>query len=128
MERVEAEVDGGRRQRSGVHIRRCRRAADRDRPIMPTMLRTRWAALLSVWPRTVRISFDRAVGAVASKLSEWSTVHLGSPRRCRYLAESSCAGMCVNLCKSPTQVRFPRRLRPLPVYCRSLLLLVPLSA
>ena len=31
-----------------------------------------------------------------------SSVHI---KRCRYLAESACAGMCVNLCKSPTQVR-----------------------
>ena len=29
---------------------------------------------------------------------------------CRYLAESSCAGMCVNLCKSPVQTFFTREL------------------
>mmetsp|Transcript_4642 Transcript_4642/g.13339 ORF Transcript_4642/g.13339 Transcript_4642/m.13339 type:complete len:319 (+) Transcript_4642:171-1127(+) len=52
MERVEVEIDG-RKQRSGVHI-----------------------------------------------------------QRCRYLAESGCAGMCVNLCKTPTQAR------PRPIPCR----------
>lgn len=25
--------------------------------------------------------------------------------RCRYLAESGCAAMCINLCKAPCQVR-----------------------
>ena len=34
-------------------------------------------------------------------VSQMSSVHI---KRCRYLAESGCAGMCINLCKSPTQV------------------------
>jgi hypothetical protein len=29
--------------------------------------------------------------------------------RCRYLAESGCVGMCVNLCKVPVQVRAPSK-------------------
>ena len=29
---------------------------------------------------------------------------------CRYLAESGCAGMCVNLCKSPVQTFFTKEL------------------
>lgn len=36
-----------------------------------------------------------------------SGVHI---QRCRYLAESRCAGMCVNLCKSPTQAFFSEQL------------------
>lgn len=36
-----------------------------------------------------------------------SGVHI---QRCRYLAESGCAGMCVNLCKSPTQAFFSEQL------------------
>lgn len=47
-------------------------------------------------------------------ITQMSSVHI---KRCRYLAESGCAGMCINLCKSPTQVTearpqraaFPRR-------------------
>lgn len=35
-------------------------------------------------------------------VTQLSSVHI---KRCRYLAESGCAGMCINLCKSPTQVR-----------------------
>lgn len=34
-------------------------------------------------------------------VTQSSSVHI---KRCRYLAESGCAGMCINLCKSPTQV------------------------
>lgn len=30
--------------------------------------------------------------------------------RCRYLAESGCTGMCINLCKSPTQAFFTEQL------------------
>eukprot|EP01023_Acetabularia_acetabulum_P018458 TRINITY_DN19323_c0_g2_i1.p2 TRINITY_DN19323_c0_g2~~TRINITY_DN19323_c0_g2_i1.p2 ORF type:complete len:106 (-),score=4.23 TRINITY_DN19323_c0_g2_i1:128-445(-) len=30
--------------------------------------------------------------------------------RCRYLSESQCVGMCVNLCKSPTQSFFTDQL------------------
>lgn len=30
--------------------------------------------------------------------------------RCRYLEESGCVGMCVNLCKMPTQTFFTREL------------------
>ena len=29
---------------------------------------------------------------------------------CRYLAESGCVGMCVNLCKTPTQTFFTQEL------------------
>ena len=38
-------------------------------------------------------------------VTQSSSVHI---KRCRYLAESGCAGMCINLCKSPTQVRAAR--------------------
>ena len=31
-------------------------------------------------------------------------------RHCRYLAESGCVGMCVNLCKTPTQTFFTEEL------------------
>ncbi|CAG9464934.1 unnamed protein product [Pedinophyceae sp. YPF-701] len=31
-------------------------------------------------------------------------------KRCRYLAESGCVGMCVNLCKAPTQTFFTEQL------------------
>ncbi|KAL0050418.1 hypothetical protein WJX82_010875 [Trebouxia sp. C0006] len=36
-----------------------------------------------------------------------SSVHI---KRCRYLAESGCVGMCVNLCKTPTQTFFTEEL------------------
>ena len=35
--------------------------------------------------------------------------------RCRYLEESGCVGMCVNLCKAPTQTFFTRELG-MPLY------------
>eukprot|EP00891_Asterochloris_glomerata_P009964 jgi/Astpho2/9964/e_gw1.00153.58.1_t len=36
-----------------------------------------------------------------------SSVHI---KRCRYLAESNCAAMCTNLCKSPVQTFFTEEL------------------
>ncbi|KAK9816719.1 hypothetical protein WJX72_004177 [[Myrmecia] bisecta] len=40
-------------------------------------------------------------------VTQKSAVHI---ERCRYLAESGCVGMCVNLCKSPTQKFFTEQL------------------
>eukprot|EP00884_Botryococcus_braunii_P004293 jgi/Botrbrau1/13865/Bobra.0056s0098.1 len=39
--------------------------------------------------------------------SQTSGVHI---EKCRYLAESGCVGMCVNLCKSPVQTFFTEQL------------------
>lgn len=35
--------------------------------------------------------------------SQWSNVHI---QKCRYLEQSECVGMCVNMCKLPTQAFF----------------------
>lgn len=40
-------------------------------------------------------------------IQQRSSVHI---KRCRYLAESGCVGMCVNLCKTPTQTFFTQEL------------------
>ena len=84
MERVEVEVDGVT-QRSGVQIKRCR--------------------------CVMRL-------ATACNMHRYCTAGDGTEKRCpacmrRYLAESGCAGMCVNLCKSPTQVVAPAESMPL---------------
>ncbi|XP_057965450.1 beta-carotene isomerase D27, chloroplastic-like [Malania oleifera] len=42
---------------------------------------------------------------------EWNVVHI---KKCRFLEESNCVGMCVNLCKMPSQ-RFIKESLGMPV-------------
>lgn len=54
--------------------------------------------------QTVEVEFERPNGEV---VVQNSGVHI---ERCRYLAESGCVGMCVNLCKAPVQEFFTAEL------------------
>lgn len=54
--------------------------------------------------KTVEVEFERPNGDV---VVQNSGVHI---ERCRYLAESGCVGMCVNLCREPVQAFFTEEL------------------
>jgi hypothetical protein len=47
-----------------------------------------------------------------AKVKQWSGVRI---HQCRYLAESNCVSMCVNLCKAPCQTFFTEQLG-MPLY------------
>ena len=81
MQTVEATADDGEVQRSGVHIERCRCAATAAHHIV-------------IVPSNPGI--QHGIDSLAHK--------------CRYLAESNCVGMCVNLCKAPVQTFFTEEL------------------
>ena len=50
--------------------------------------------------QAIEVEFERPNG---ERVVQNSGVHI---ERCRYLAESGCVGMCVNLCKAPCQAFF----------------------
>jgi len=72
---------------------------------------SKWGAELNAW--ITPVFFRWLVGPMERRETEVngqvqkSAVHI---TKCRYLAESKCAGMCVNLCKSPVQTFFTREL------------------
>lgn len=72
---------------------------------------SKWGAALNA--RITPAFFSWLVGpmevveAEVNGSTQSSGVHI---KRCRYLAESACAGMCVNLCKTPTQTFFTEQL------------------
>lgn len=76
-------------------------------PLNPIQtMRCRWGAEVNA--KITPAFFTWLVGPMEARdveidgQTQKSSVHI---KRCRYLAESTCAGMCINLCKSPTQVR-----------------------
>jgi len=72
---------------------------------------SKWGAEVNAW--ITPIFFRWLVGPMERRETEIngrpqkSLVHI---TRCRYLAESKCAGMCVNLCKTPVQTFFTQEL------------------
>ncbi|CAL8467376.1 g6913 [Coccomyxa elongata] len=73
---------------------------------------SKWGAELNA--RITPAFFTWLVGpmqTVEATLSDGTTQRSGVHiERCRYLAESKCAGMCVNLCKAPVQTFFTEEL------------------
>ncbi|KAL3131823.1 hypothetical protein ABBQ38_007537 [Trebouxia sp. C0009 RCD-2024] len=72
---------------------------------------SKWGAELNA--RITPAFFSWLVGPMQTEIADvngiqqHSSVHI---KRCRYLAESGCVGMCVNLCKTPTQAFFTEEL------------------
>lgn len=62
--------------------------------------------------KIVEVEVDRSNDGESGKIQQMSGVQI---ERCRYLAESNCTSMCVNLCKSPCQTFFTEELG-MPLY------------
>ncbi|KAK9840182.1 hypothetical protein WJX74_004918 [Apatococcus lobatus] len=85
-------------------------------PAIPAWFRrlfpySKWGAEANAW--ITPTFFAWLVGPMEIEETEIAGVRQRSQvhiKRCRYLAESGCAGMCVNLCKSPTQEFFTTQL------------------
>ena len=134
MRRTDVEVDG-QTQRSGVHIQRCRQAPTQFLPpprltrlllLLPRRLgcsacgTTCRAAKIGASFGTMQCNTGfRCAEPHLRSLSKllppyaWTLALLLQMRVWalhRYLAVSGCAGMCVNMCKSPTQSFFTEQL------------------
>lgn len=76
---------------------------------------TRWVCEANAWfaarlfPWLIgpcEVTEAEVTGANGETRRQRSTVHI---QKCRYLAESNCVGLCVNLCKLPTQQFFTQQ-------------------
>lgn len=76
---------------------------------------TRWVCVLNAWfaaqmfewlvgsCKVIDVNVDLPDGSVRSQPSGVKI------EKCRYLADSGCVGMCVNMCKVPTQIFFTEK-------------------
>jgi hypothetical protein len=82
-----------------------------------TLIRTwfppvQWVCELNAWSATLfsawlvgpsKVIESEIVQSTGEMRKQWSGVHI---EKCRFLESSGCVGMCVNLCKLPTQAFF----------------------